>query len=112
LDFFHWDFEATHVEGNMVSHNDKNWRAHWWTKGDVPGTTGEWGVWREMSSTEPLPPEPEIPEPPTDAQWSNTAVYNENDLATHNNQTWRAHWWTQGETPGTTGEWGGWRLAN
>lgn len=108
----HWDIKATYVEGNVISHNNKNWRAYWWTKGDEPGTTGEWGVWREVTNTEPLPPEPELPEPPTDAQWSSAAVYNENDLASHNNQTWRAHWWTQGEEPGTTGQWGVWRLAN
>ncbi|MBO0513190.1 carbohydrate-binding protein, partial [Streptomyces beijiangensis] len=23
--------------------------------------------------------------------------------------TWKAKWWTQNETPGTTGEWGAWQ---
>ncbi len=28
-----------------MSHQGKKWRAKWWTQGDEPGTTGEWGVW-------------------------------------------------------------------
>ncbi|OQY49313.1 MAG: hypothetical protein B6240_03610 [Desulfobacteraceae bacterium 4572_87] len=29
-------------------HNGKTWRAKWWTRGEEPGTTGQWGVWKEM----------------------------------------------------------------
>lgn len=43
--------------------------------------------------------------------WQSTGIYIEGDHITYNNQIWRAHWWTQGEQPGTTGEWGVWRLA-
>ncbi|EKA4516317.1 hypothetical protein OLI49_004685, partial [Vibrio parahaemolyticus] len=24
----------------------KEWTAQWWTSGEEPGTTGQWGVWR------------------------------------------------------------------
>ncbi|MGL5366459.1 MAG: immunoglobulin-like domain-containing protein, partial [Plesiomonas shigelloides] len=41
-----WSATATYVGGDLVSHNGKSWRAEWWTQGDEPGTTGEWGVWR------------------------------------------------------------------
>ena len=41
-----WDSSTTYVEGNVVSHDNETWLAHWWTRGEVPGTTGEWGVWR------------------------------------------------------------------
>lgn len=50
---------------------------------------------------------PEVPEDPT--AWNESAVYVEGDVVTHNDQIWTAHWWTQGEEPGTTGEWGVWR---
>lgn len=40
--------------------------------------------------------------------WNSTAVYTANNVASHNGHNWRAKWWTQGETPGTTGEWGVW----
>ena len=34
-------------DGNVVSHNGHKWTAKWWTKGEEPGTTGQWGVWRD-----------------------------------------------------------------
>ncbi|WP_279152809.1 immunoglobulin-like domain-containing protein, partial [Photobacterium iliopiscarium] len=47
-----WKADATYVEGDVVSHNNKEWQAGWWTQGHEPGTTGEWGVWREVGDTD------------------------------------------------------------
>lgn len=41
-----WSVSATYVAGDVVSHAGREWTAQWWTQGDEPGTTGEWGVWR------------------------------------------------------------------
>ena len=41
--------------------------------------------------------------------WTSGAVYNQGDSAEHDGELWTAQWWTQGEEPGTTGEWGVWR---
>ncbi len=41
-----WDGEAVYVGGAFVSHAGAEWEAQWWTRGDEPGTTGVWGVWR------------------------------------------------------------------
>ncbi|MQM24329.1 lytic polysaccharide monooxygenase [Glycomyces albidus] len=41
--------------------------------------------------------------------WSSGSVYTAGDEVTHGAAAYRAAWWTQGETPGTTGEWGVWR---
>ncbi|MFM2666652.1 carbohydrate-binding protein [Vibrio mediterranei] len=41
-----WNFNDIYVAGDTVSHNGKVWKAQWWTQGEEPGTTGEWGVWR------------------------------------------------------------------
>ncbi len=41
-----WQPAVVYVEGDIVAYDRKIWRAHWWTKGETPGTTGEWGVWR------------------------------------------------------------------
>ncbi|WP_192022006.1 lytic polysaccharide monooxygenase [Shewanella sp. WPAGA9] len=49
------------------------------------------------------------PGPEPGEQWSASAVYTGGETVIHNNQTWTAQWWTQGEEPGTTGEWGVWR---
>jgi chitinase len=40
-----WTSTAIYVNGNEVAHNGHKWKAKWWTQGEEPGTTGEWGVW-------------------------------------------------------------------
>ncbi|WP_283132059.1 immunoglobulin-like domain-containing protein [Enterovibrio norvegicus] len=44
--------------------------------------------------------------------WDSGTVYFANDIVSHNNQSWKAGWWTKGEEPGTTGQWGVWTLVN
>ena len=47
-----WSATKTYdLPGNFVSWNGKFWENHWWTKGDTPGTGGEWGVWREVQAS-------------------------------------------------------------
>ncbi|WP_240313997.1 carbohydrate-binding protein, partial [Vibrio cholerae] len=41
-----WDKSKTYTAGAVVTHKGKSWTAQWWTQGEEPGTTGEWGVWR------------------------------------------------------------------
>lgn len=41
-----WNVDAVYVAGDKVEHNGQLWTAQWWTRGEEPGTTGEWGVWR------------------------------------------------------------------
>lgn len=41
-----WLKEKVYVAGDVVSHKGREWKAQWWTTGEEPGTTGEWGVWR------------------------------------------------------------------
>ncbi|MEU9853914.1 glycosyl hydrolase family 18 protein [Streptomyces sp. NPDC047974] len=36
-------------------------------------------------------------------------VYNAGNEVSHNGRKYKAKWWTQNETPGTTGEWGVWQ---
>lgn len=43
--------------------------------------------------------------------WQMGSVYIEGDVVSHAGERWRAHWWTQDEEPGSTGDWGVWRLA-
>ena len=42
--------------------------------------------------------------------WSAETAYNDGDVVSHEGAEYSAQWWTQGEEPGTTGEWGGWKL--
>jgi predicted chitinase len=61
-----WSASAIYVGGNSASYGGHNWGAKWWTQGEVPGTTGQWGVWRDDGvctgggnpPTQPPPPPP------------------------------------------------------
>lgn len=43
-----WDAGTVYTGGQQVSHKGHTWRAKWWTTGEEPGTTGEWGVWQDL----------------------------------------------------------------
>lgn len=45
-----WRSGAVYTGGDVVSHAGHNWRAEWWTRGDTPGTTGQWGVWEDQGT--------------------------------------------------------------
>ncbi|MFE2127543.1 glycosyl hydrolase family 18 protein [Streptomyces amritsarensis] len=39
-----------YTAGNEVSHNGRKYKAQWWTQNETPGTTGEWGVWKDLGA--------------------------------------------------------------
>ncbi len=43
-----WDSRTVYLGGARVSHGGFEWQAKWWTLGEAPGTTGHWGVWKEL----------------------------------------------------------------
>ncbi|GLZ80413.1 hypothetical protein Afil01_52200 [Actinorhabdospora filicis] len=45
-----WSSSAVYVGNNVVSYGSHNWRAKWWTQGEQPGTTGQWGVWEDKGT--------------------------------------------------------------
>ncbi|CAG7655599.1 glycosyl hydrolase family 18 protein [Actinacidiphila bryophytorum] len=45
-----WSSSAIYVGGNTVSYGGHTWKAKWWTTGETPGTTGEWGVWQDLGA--------------------------------------------------------------
>lgn len=45
-----WSSSAVYVGGSQVTHAGIAWRAKWWTQGETPGTTGEWGVWERVGT--------------------------------------------------------------
>ncbi|AUI87601.1 chitinase [Vibrio azureus] len=42
-----WDPNTIYNGGDTVTHAGKTWEAKWWTQGDDPAKSGEWGVWKE-----------------------------------------------------------------
>ncbi|MEU2023932.1 chitinase [Streptomyces sp. NPDC016469] len=62
--------------------------------------------------TPPTTTPPTTPPPTggcTAAAWSAGAVYTGGNTVSYGGHTWKAKWWTQNETPGSTGEWGVWQ---
>ncbi|MCX5609748.1 MULTISPECIES: glycoside hydrolase family 19 protein [unclassified Streptomyces] len=58
-----WTASAVYTGGMSASYNGHNWQAKWWTQGETPGTTGEWGVWSDQGAcggggTDPGPGNP------------------------------------------------------
>nr|WP_202512517.1 carbohydrate-binding protein [Streptomyces sp. SID3343] len=45
-----WDRAATYTAGNTITYGNHSWKAKWWTQGEVPGTTGQWGVWQDLGA--------------------------------------------------------------
>ncbi|MFC0602468.1 chitinase [Streptomyces palmae] len=45
-----WSAGAVYTGGQQVSHQGHAWKAKWWTTGEEPGTTGEWGVWQDLGA--------------------------------------------------------------
>ena len=45
-----WSASKVYVGGDTASHNGTEYRAKWWTQGEEPGTTGEWGVWESKGA--------------------------------------------------------------
>ncbi|MER6676170.1 chitinase C-terminal domain-containing protein [Streptomyces sp. NPDC000983] len=45
-----WNSGTEYGGGTQVSHKGHTWKSKWWTKGEEPGTTGEWGVWQDLGA--------------------------------------------------------------
>ncbi|MFI6583856.1 DUF4073 domain-containing protein [Embleya sp. NPDC050493] len=45
-----WTESMTYTNGDTVVWNNHTWRAKWWTRGEAPGTTGQWGVWEDQGA--------------------------------------------------------------
>ncbi|MFF5702986.1 glycoside hydrolase family 19 protein [Streptomyces sp. NPDC012794] len=45
-----WSSSAVYTGGTSASYGGHNWQAKWWTQGETPGTTGQWGVWSDQGA--------------------------------------------------------------
>ncbi|PKG40671.1 hypothetical protein CXF74_02230 [Psychromonas sp. Urea-02u-13] len=43
-----WNADTIYNTGDSVVVNGTTYIAGWWTKGEEPGTTGQWGVWKAV----------------------------------------------------------------
>lgn len=45
-----WAASAVYTNGMSASYAGHNWQAKWWTQGETPGSTGQWGVWSDQGA--------------------------------------------------------------
>ncbi|WP_373279541.1 polysaccharide lyase [Chitiniphilus eburneus] len=45
-----WVGTAAYTSGQRVTYNGRNYEAKWWTQGDNPAQSGEWGVWKDVGA--------------------------------------------------------------
>ncbi|MED7787984.1 glycosyl hydrolase family 18 protein [Francisella sp. 19X1-34] len=111
-----WDSEKAYTKGQKVEVNGVVYEAQWWTKGENPTQSGEWGVWRVTSGqaddqnqgTDDQNQGTDDQSQGTDTAtgtWDSKTVYTKGDQVTYNGQTYTAKWWTQGDTPSNGGAW-------
>ncbi|MDF0514825.1 lytic polysaccharide monooxygenase [Agromyces sp. H3Y2-19a] len=43
-----WQADQVYTAGQQASSGGRTWAAKWWTRGEVPGSGGEWGAWRDL----------------------------------------------------------------
>ncbi len=105
-----WDAGKTYpTAGSLVEHNGKVWKNSWWTKGENPELSGQWGVWKKVEGS--VIPDPVVnPVPPAIGTWDKSVVYNGGDIVAHNGKSYKAGWWTRGENPELSGQWDVWKV--
>lgn len=45
-----WNAATEYGGGSTVSHGGHQWKASWWTKGETPGSAGQWGAWKDLGA--------------------------------------------------------------
>jgi chitinase len=45
-----WSASKIYVNGDSASYQSHNYTAKWWTQGEVPTASGEWGVWADKGA--------------------------------------------------------------
>lgn len=45
-----WNADAIYTGGQQVTWAGKTWEAKWWTRGEDPSKSGQWGVWKDLGA--------------------------------------------------------------
>ncbi|WP_187359909.1 S8 family serine peptidase [Chitinolyticbacter meiyuanensis] len=45
-----WSADAIYIGGDRVTYNGVNYEAKWWTRGENPAQSGQWGVWKVLGN--------------------------------------------------------------
>ncbi len=119
-----WKPDTIYLAGDTVNWANTTWQAKWWTQGDNPSQSNEWGVWKAIGSidcsvttppiTPPTEPEPPTVPPATDNAYQVGQHYQAGDIVTNNGESfeclsWPNSLWCSGTpsvyAPGTGTSW-------
>jgi chitodextrinase len=65
-----WDSSKAYVSGDMVTYNGLNYKAKWWTQGEVPGTADVWQLVSDPNGSY--------------EDWNSTKAYVGGDMVSYN----------------------------
>ncbi|PJI94776.1 glycosyl hydrolase family 18 protein [Luteimicrobium subarcticum] len=117
-----WSAATVYTGGKQASYNGTVYTAQWWTQGETPGTSAAWKATGTCSGTSTTTSSPTTTISPTStatstggtgtcsaAAWSASAAYPGGSVVSYQGKTYKAQWWSQGETPGAS-QWSAWVL--
>ncbi|WP_127494904.1 lytic polysaccharide monooxygenase [Paenibacillus glycanilyticus] len=84
-----WDSAKVYVAGDIVTYNGIEYKAGWWTQGELPDSSD---VWKPVSAA-------------AVQAWNSAKAYNGGEQVVYEGHTYKAKWWTKGEIPGQAGVW-------
>lgn len=110
-----WSSSSIYTAGDLVSYGGENYKAKWWTQGDIPGAN-QWGPWESTTEEAVIEQSEDTGDNTSETEdsadtlgstWSSSTVYTNGDVVLYNGIKYQAKWWTQGDAPGTS-TWGPW----
>ncbi|WP_345762463.1 lamin tail domain-containing protein [Diaminobutyricibacter sp. McL0608] len=86
-----WDKKKVYFVNDKVSYNGSVFQALWYTSGETPGSSKN-GAWSEIATA-----------PDGSTLWTVTRPFNTGDVVVYQGRTFKALWYTRGQTPGGVG---------
>jgi chitodextrinase len=86
-----WDKKKVYFVNDKVSYNGSVFQALWYTSGETPGSSKN-GAWAEIAIA-----------PDGSTLWTVTRPFNTGDVVVYQGRTFKALWYTRGQTPGGVG---------
>uniref|UniRef100_UPI00210D976D carbohydrate-binding protein n=1 Tax=Chitinolyticbacter albus TaxID=2961951 RepID=UPI00210D976D len=112
-----WQEGETYAAGSVVSYAGVQYKAlvtHTAYAGANWNPADTQALWQRVTGASPSPVATPAPQPtPTpivaSGVWSAGAVYTAGDRTSHDGGIYEAKWWTRGDNPAQSGQWGAWK---
>ncbi|MGS0743332.1 glycoside hydrolase family 19 protein [Glaciimonas sp. GG7] len=104
-----WSKDRIYADETTVTWKGKEYKNAHWTKGNEPGTDGEWGAWKLQEKDLLVVTDPNAVQ---SGEWSKGQIYADETTVTWEGKTYKNAYWTKGNEPGTGDQWGPWKLQD